>query len=455
MTTQDIPDDLAYTTAYKWAIDLECYSSKAKKNKKDALELLNRVLDKKVRKDLEELQNVDRGILIVSQDEELIDGVASYIFWRHLDYHGFFYSENFIGHDKSSIEQRLFSTDDELLKSIELYKQDNRYLDLLMKKIASNKHDLFQYFLLGGTLLLKNIKEDDTLNRIAGIVKETCVNIDSPPNDSFARDFIASRKRAWIVLNNCEDIDNPTDEEEEKALSHIKDDRCFWSSHAGRVIASVNNKSDIPEYVKKRFKIIELGNEKENLNTGQCLNPIEKDEKTKDYVFKKLENNHWKIVFNGNDLGPIDDMIGFVYINYLLLNHGEEFRPHQLNQLIKNLGLPTSSSSKMDKQTAEELETVLKLLEEKEESATNIDNIENYEDQISEIKKELKNRKAQFIDPNTKKMNDAVRKAIKASLEKIKKLDIDETLYSHLDDCLKRTNNVYCYRPGTALDWQL
>ncbi|MGR3218427.1 MAG: hypothetical protein ACUZ8H_01235 [Candidatus Anammoxibacter sp.] len=158
----DIPDNQAYQTAYNWATNFDCYSSEAKDRKKDTLDLLNRVIDKKVCRDIEELHNIDRCILLVSTNEDLIEGVASYIFWHHLDYHGFFYPKNFIGWSKDDIEERLFNYDIELANAVEQYHKDGRYRDRLMKKISSSERNLLQYFNLGGTLLLKNIEDINT-----------------------------------------------------------------------------------------------------------------------------------------------------------------------------------------------------------------------------------------------------------------------------------------------------
>ncbi len=322
---QDIPDETAFQTAYSWAINFDCYSNDAKRQKSAAIKLLNRVVDKTVRKNIDEISITDRLILLISQDENLIEGVASYIFWKnHIKSDGFFYSENFIGCDKNDTLKRLFGTDAELTNAIKQYYFDGRYLDRLMDKIAHSEYDLLQYFNLGGTLLLKNMEDVCILTQIAKITRKTCSDINSLLNDPIIHG-IAKSHAFWRDEDRDTIIKSDTFQGEKD-----RDNKYFWITHTGKIIVSVNNGNNLPDHLKSVYKIIDIGPEKRNTSLGASNQNKEKQEDK--YIFKK-EGKRWFTCY-GKTTAYLETG-GLAYIGCALENPNKNLFNTDLSKLVR------------------------------------------------------------------------------------------------------------------------
>ncbi|GEM_PF-5909246 len=187
------------------------------KNKK--IEELKTAIDKNMLGDIEREDNHKRCFLIIGEDEDLIEGIVSYIFCFYLTKGKlFFNSEDFTGNDDKTIKEKLiYQWDSNTFMRQSFYSIDRSYSNLidLMEGIERSICGLLLYFQYGGTLFLRNLKSQD------------CEMLK----------FIAMKIRD-IVTNNAD-------------------------SH-GTLIISTDNKDNLSDYFKNQFKIINLEPEKQS-----------------------------------------------------------------------------------------------------------------------------------------------------------------------------------------------
>lgn len=203
--------------------ELDEQIEKLLKEKDKKIEELKTVVDKSICEDIEREDNPKRCFLIIGEDEDLIEGIVSYIFCFYLTKDKlFFNSEDFTGNDDETIKEKLiYQCDSYTFMRQSFYSIDRSYSNLidLMEGIERSICDLLLYFQYGGTLFLRNLKSQD------------CAMLKS----------IAMKIRDIVTKN---------------ADSH------------GTLIISTDNKDNLSDYFKNQFKIINLEPEKQSKAVG-------------------------------------------------------------------------------------------------------------------------------------------------------------------------------------------
>lgn len=170
--------------AYTWAIEFNKYIKNILKGKtkEEREEQLKKLLDEKDKKieelktvldkrdksicvDIEREDNPKRCFLIIGDDEDLIEGISTYIFCFYLNKGKlFFNAEDFTGNDDKTIKEKLIYQGDCNTWLMQCsFLTNPSYLKLidLMDEIEASRRDLLLYFQYGGTLFLRNLKSQD------------------------------------------------------------------------------------------------------------------------------------------------------------------------------------------------------------------------------------------------------------------------------------------------------
>lgn len=305
--------------AYVWVNNFNKYKANLLKDKTEeqAEEIINKiigetdklieelktVIDKNILEDIEREDNPKRCFLIIGGDEDLIEGIVSYIFCYYL-FKGklFFCSYNFTGNDDRTIKEKLInaSSDQVFINQISANKMRYFYtgksyshLINLMNTIEADGHDLLQYFKYGGTLFLRNLKSQDheMLKCIAAKIRD-------------------------IVTKN--------------------DD-----SH-GTLIVSTDNKDNLSDYFKAQFEIINLnlelkedGKAVEGIQTVTQPQPSSQNQQTNTTETQQLKSEpeggtyNWSInnekrevLCNGKLITKLSNIL-FKLFSYLYQNKGK------------------------------------------------------------------------------------------------------------------------------------
>jgi len=133
----------------------------------EIIEKLKTVIDENIRKDIDSEDNPKRCFLIIGGDEDLTEGIVSYIFCYYLFTKGklFFCSNNFTGNDDRTIKEKLInqSSGNTFIRESIYEPSKSGYQDLidLMDRIERDRSNLLLYFQYGGTLFLRNLKSQD------------------------------------------------------------------------------------------------------------------------------------------------------------------------------------------------------------------------------------------------------------------------------------------------------
>lgn len=198
---------------------------------------------------------------------------------------------------------------------------------------------------------------------------------------------------------------------------------------------------------------------------------------TKETNTFRQEGDFWEIVYKGDPLPPIRDLLGFHYIRQVLYNPGGRFKALEIYRKVKEdtpiieagedeEGLSISSAltsgqrqEVMDSMSREDVgkaieECKQKIAEADEES--NIEEAEEWQRKLEELEEQLSsggglpNRPRYFSDDN-ERARKTVTKAIDKALEEIK--NYNEPLYTHLDKSITRGVEVY-YHPTEPTTWE-
>jgi len=211
--------------------------------------------------------------------------------------------------------------------------------------------------------------------------------------------------------------------------------------------------------------------ESTSLNTGTAAGQNDEDTpKTEPYVFRK-ENEHWRIVFDGKDLGVFGSL-GFEYLHVLVGSPDKPFsapslelhasyeptreREPSLENRIQSSDISGQSWGEIKKQDIESQISFLDILktecEKENDPAVKIELDERIQDLEEHIKDQQNIRGGPKAEGDTKNTINRVAKAIKTAKEK---LEFHKPAHRHFTKAITREDNCWTYAPETPPNWLL
>lgn len=160
------------------------------KREKDALEVFEK-LEKAVKKrikQIKDLNNPYRCVLVIGGNDALIKGVVSYLYYKHT--YKILYCEDCLGWDENRIKRELLEEGQSIYKTI--YGSNSFFSE---RVFSGHKYKL-QEFLNGNTLFLRDLEGKNSLKQLAGIIRNRATGehgmliISIPSADNLPEEFI-------------------------------------------------------------------------------------------------------------------------------------------------------------------------------------------------------------------------------------------------------------------------